>query len=337
MNWAMKSVKRIGIVGGSGFIGFSLAKYLSSTFEVKVIDLLEPKNTIDGVTFESCDIRKFGEVVNTLEDVDLIVHTAIIQIPLINENKRLAYEVNYSGTANICKAVDECSRVRGMILSGTWHTIGERELSGVINEEFGFRPDKVEDRARLYALSKMAQEAIVRFYSEMSDKIYGIIRMGTVLGEGMPDKTAANIFITEGLNGEFITPFKNSMYRPMLYVDINDICKVYSLFAAKILSGELEKTDNSLSHIVNVYYPNPVTILELAEIIRNSIIKNTEGRMSPQIKVIDQGLPMSFTKDDKNKLSGDITKAWRLFGLEAEQLNSPEKSIDRLIRNRLHA
>ena len=35
-------------------------------------------------------------------------------------------------------------------------------------------------RARLYALSKMAQEAIVRFYDEMSNKIFGIIRMGTV-------------------------------------------------------------------------------------------------------------------------------------------------------------
>jgi len=50
-------------------------------------------------------------------------------------------------------------------------------------------------------LAKIAQESIVRFYDEMSEKVFGIVRMGTVLGEGMPEKTAANIFITNGLRG----------------------------------------------------------------------------------------------------------------------------------------
>lgn len=71
----------------------------------------------------------------------------------------------------------------------------------MIDEEFGFRPDQVETRARLYALSKMAQEAIVRLYDEMSEKIYGVIGMATVLGERMPEKTAANIFISQGIKG----------------------------------------------------------------------------------------------------------------------------------------
>lgn len=71
-----------------------------------------------------------------------------------------------------------------MILSVTWHTIGERDIGGVISEEFGYRSDKVEERARLYVLSKMAQGAIVRFYSEMSDKISGIIRNGNCFGSG---------------------------------------------------------------------------------------------------------------------------------------------------------
>lgn len=107
--------------------------------------------------------------------MDLVIHTSIVQIPLINEEKRLGYEVNIVGTQNVCRAVEENARIKGMILTGSWHTIGERGLRGIIDEEFGFRPDKVEDRARLYALSKIAQECIVRFYDEMSDKIYGII------------------------------------------------------------------------------------------------------------------------------------------------------------------
>ena len=67
-------------------------------------------------------------------------------------------------------------------MCGTWHTIGERDLRGTVDEEFGFRPDKVEKRARLYALSKIAQESIVRYFDEMSEKVFGIIRLGTALG-----------------------------------------------------------------------------------------------------------------------------------------------------------
>jgi nucleoside-diphosphate-sugar epimerase len=73
----------------------------------------------------------------------------------------------------------------------------------------------------------MAQEATVRFFDEMTSKTFGIIRMGTVLGDDMPVKTAANIFIENGLAGKPLTPFKQSMYRPMLYVDIKDIAKAY--------------------------------------------------------------------------------------------------------------
>ena len=324
---------RIGIVGGGGFIGFSLANHFSSKFNVKIVDIKKPGNLPANAKFLQCDIRKYGEVERSLKDVDLVIHTAIIQIPLINENKRLAYEVNLLGTTNICKAVEHCPRIKGMILSGTWHTIGERELAGVIDEEFGFRPDKVENRARLYALSKMAQEAIVRFHSEMSDKIYGVIRMGTVLGEGMPKKTAANLFIGKGLRGEPITPFKNSMYRPMLYVDINDICKAYEKFAKKILDGKLEKTANSLSHIVNVYYTTPITILELAQIVRDTVTKLTNGKIRPSIKIVDNGLPMLFQEEDKYRLKIDLTKAKQL--LDLERLDSPADSIQRIVRSEL--
>jgi len=324
---------KIGIVGGSGFIGFSLAKHLSSFFSVKILDVKEPKNKLKSLIFELCNIRNFEQVKKALNDVDLVIHTAIIQIPLINENKRLAYEVNFLGTANICKAVDELPNIKGMILAGSWHTIGERELTGVLDEEFGFRPDKVEDRARLYALSKMAQEAVVRFYDEMSEKVYGIIRMGTVLGEGMPKKTAANIFITRGLADGSITPYKHSMHRPMLYVDIEDACKAYERFARRILNEEFEKTGNSLSHIVNVYYPEPITIMELAEIVREAIIKCTGGKVKPPIEIIDQGKPLLYNKEGKGRIRVDVTKAQKMLGLE--KLTSPRESIEKIIKNRL--
>lgn len=323
---------RIGIVGGSGFIGFSLSNNLSQFFDVKILDIREPKDESANTVFELCDVRNYDQVEKALEDVDLVVHTAIIQIPTINEQKKLSYEVNIVGTHNVCKAVKENSNIKGMILAGSWHTMGERGIVGVVDEEFGFRPDKVEDRARLYALSKIAQESIVRFYDEMSNKVFGIIRTGTVLGEGMPEKTVANIFIENGLRGKQLTPYKHSMFRPMFYVDINDVCRAYENFARKILNGEVKEMGNSLDHIFNVYYPEPITILDLAEIVSDAIIKCSNGRIRPKIEVIDTGQPSLFTEEDKRNIKVDISKAQRFLGFK--KLRGPRELIEELVKPR---
>lgn len=324
---------KIGIIGGAGFVGSTLAKYINQKFQVKILDVRETTEDLGDFEFRQCDIRKLEEVEKCTQDLDLIINTAIAQIPLINEQKRFGYDVNVIWTQNVCEAVDKNPNIKGMILTGSWHTIGEEHLVGVINEEFGFRPDKVEDRARLYALSKIIQESIVRLYDEMSDKLFGVIRMGTVLGEGMPEKTAANIFIKRGLNGETITPYKHSMYRPMLYIDIADVCKAFQKFALKILNGKMEKTGNSLAHIVNVYYPEPITILELAEIVRKAIKRHTNNLVNPKIEIVDTGHPSLFDEKDKEKFKVNISKAKDLLGLN--HLKSPDETIDELVKNRI--
>jgi len=324
----------IGITGGSGFIGFSLAKHLVRFYNIKLLDIKAPEQGLNaGERFQQCDVRNYEEVKEALEDVDLVIHAAIVQIPLINENKSLGYEVNFLGTQNICRAVDESPRVKGLILPSSWHTIGERELKGSIDEAFGFRPDKVEERARLYTLAKIAQELIVRFYDEMSEKIFGIIRMGTVLGEGMPEKTAANIFIENGLKGKPLTPFKHSMFRPMLYIDVEDVCRAYESFARKILNGEVHKESNSLAHIFNVFYPEPVTILELAEMVKEIIIKCSNGKIEPKIEVVDTGQPSVFNSEDKKLIKVNISKA--MNSLDLGKLKTPKESIENIIRTRL--
>jgi UDP-glucose 4-epimerase len=173
---------------------------------------------------------------------------------------------------------------------------------------------------------------MVRYYDEMSDKVYGIIRMGTVLGEGMPEKTAANIFIENGLKGKPLTPFKHSMHRPMLYVDINDTCYAFEAYARKILEGEAKK-GNSLDHIINVYYPEPITILELAEIVKNAISKLTNGSTLPKIEVLDQGIEPFFQEDNKLRFKVDIGKSLKILGMN--KLTHPREAIERIIRFRL--
>ena len=326
-------LNKIGIIGGSGYIGSSLSKYLSKYFKVKIIDIKSPPKYINNnIDYKKCDILNYKEVKNALNDINLVIHTAIIQIPLINISKKVGYDVNIIGTQNICKAIKESTSIKGIILAGTWHVFGE-DIKGIIDEGFGFRPDKVEDRARLYCLSKVAQEVILRMYDEFSSKIYGVIRLGTVLGERMSEKTAANIFITKGLKGEAITPYKHSMYRPMLYVDINDVCRAFHSYSLKILNEAIQNNqNNSLIHVINLVWPKPLTILELAKIIQNSIIKITHGKINPPIEIVDKGLISPYNKISKENFNVNINKAQHFLNLK---ITNPKKSIERIIKNKI--
>jgi nucleoside-diphosphate-sugar epimerase len=326
------NLQKLGVVGGSGYIGSNIARQLTKSYEVTVIDKNPLPKELEGkVSYVKCDITKSEEVEKALHKLDLVIHTAIIQIPLIDENRRLGYEVNFLGTQNICKCVDKSPSIKGLLLSGTWHVFGEKELSGDIDESYGFRPDKVEGRARTYALSKIAQEVVVRFHDEMSEKIFGVVRMGTVLGEGMPQKTAANIFISNGLNLKPITPYKNSMHRPMLYVDIKDVSTCFEVYVDKILTGEIGKNQSSLDHVVNLYWPEPITILELAKMTKKIIEKLTQGRVKPKIEVVNNGKPVMFTPNDKLKIKPNVRKLNKM--LDITELIDPKESLKRLISN----
>lgn len=327
-------MSKIGIVGGAGFIGSSLARHLSKSFTVKVLDQKPIAEDLkQEVEYRQIDVKKFDSLEHGLNDIDVVIHAAVVQIPFINDAKRLGYEVNILGTQNICEVINKNPTIKGMILTGSWHVIGERELRGTINEEFGFRPDKVEDRARLYALCKIGQEIVMRIYDEMSEKVYGTIRMGTALGEGMPQGTAASIFITNGLLEKPLTPYKHSMHRPMLYTDINDVCKAFEMYIKKILDGEISKETKSISRIVNVFWPQPITILELAKITRDAIIKWSNGSIKPQMQIVDKKEPVLFSPKDKGLIKVDVNKVKSFLGLE--KLTDPRETIERIVKKKI--
>ncbi len=178
----------------------------------------------------------------------------------------------------------------------------------------------------------MLQEGIVRFYDSMvRDKTYTIIRLGTVLGEHMPQKTAANLFITNGLQGKPLTPYKHTMHRPMLYLSIDDLCRVFGAYTDQIIRGELVGSDSN-GGIYNLFYPKPITILELAETVKEAIIKHTQGNLAPKIEIVDKNLPVLFSPDEKLTLNADIGKTLSFFGIKG--LKNPRKAIFDIVGKR---
>ena len=321
----MKRYSSIGIIGGSGFVGSHIAEFLiKKGLKVTIYDIKKPK--IDQVQYTNLDITK--DDLSNLKDHDIIIHTAIIQIPLINEEPALGYKVNIIGLERVLKTISTSEKVKGFILTSSWHVYGEY-LEGEISEEYGYHPERVAKRARLYVYSKIAQEIITKYYAEMHpQKKFIILRLGTVLGKSMPKKTAANIFITNALQGKPITPYKESMYRPMFYVDIKDVTNVVWLIVKKILEND------SLKHnTFNVFYPIPITILDLANIIYKEVYTLTKGRINPRIQIVNTRKDSVFPPDLVKKIHGNITKLQE--DLHIASLTSPEKSLREIIAEKL--
>ena len=146
----------------------------------------------------------------------------------------------------------------------------------------------------------------------------------------MPEKAAANIFIANGLKGKPITPYLHSMYRPMLYVSIDDVCKAFHS-RIKAIMDEEEGTKASERHIFNLFYPKPITILELAEIIKEAITFHTNGKINPEVKIIDKGSPILFSVGDKHSMHTDIGD------IKIEELKSPKEAIFEIVKRRCEA
>jgi len=82
-----------------------------------------------------------------------------------------------------------------------------------------------------------------------------------------------------------------------------------------------------------VYYPEPITVLELAEIVRDAIIKDTYGKIQPPIEIVDKGMPPIFSEEDKAIIKVDTSKVKKLLGISS--LLSPKESIENIVRNKL--
>jgi nucleoside-diphosphate-sugar epimerase len=150
----------------------------------------------------------------------------------------------------------------------------------------------------------------------------------------MPKQTAANLFIERALKGEPMTPFKDTQHRPMLYVNVQDVCKAFENYAGLVLD-ETRTSRRAIPSIVNLVYPKPVTIIELAKIVRESVIKLTKGKRRPEIKVVDRGMRSEYTPQRKRQIKVDITKARKELGLV--ELIGPKESIEEIVAGRLRS
>jgi len=71
-----------------------------------------------------------------------------------------------------------------------------------------------------------------------------------------------------GRDWEVLTRYRHTQHRPTLYLDIQDACKAFEHLAAKTMNGGIAREGST--EITNLVSPHPATIVELAQIVRES-------------------------------------------------------------------
>ena len=306
----MVSESRVLVTGGAGFIGSHLCeRLLREDYHVICLDNFSTgskKNVehLQGKDFELIehDVKKPIDL-----KVDFIFHLASRPSPIdYQENPMETALTDILGTKNMLDlALKNKAR---FLLTSTSEVYGDPEVHPQ-HEDYWGNVNPVGPRA-CYDESKRLSETLTMICHNKNNLDTRIARIFNTYGPKMrlDDGRVIPNFVTQCLTGKPITIFGDGKQtRSMCYVDdmINGLMK-------------LMFTENLSGKIINLGNPNELTIIKLAEILREKTDSKSE--------IIFKLLP----KNDPAKRKPDITRAKKLLGWESKINldNGLEKTIE---------
>ena len=282
---------RIGITGGSGFVGSCVAdRLISSGYDVVVLDQKRPQRS--DLAYQNVDVLDLGAVVQATRDLDTVLHLA----GMSDAGDALArpvsaVQVNVAGAANVFEA-SRRNEVRRTVLASTAWVYAGAHGDAPIDEEVPFH---LPSAGHIYTSSKITEELIAHNYCELYGTPFTILRYGDVYGPGMSENFVIPRFVRQALEGKTnIINGDGSQFRNYVYVD--DLAHAH-------LAALSDAAENE---VFNLKGPEPITIRRIAEEVR--------GLLGAPFTV--EGGPLEPGDYAGRVISGE--KAKRLLGWEPE-------------------
>lgn len=253
---------RIGVTGGSGFIGSHIVdKLLEKEHEVRIIDVVKPHRT--DIEMTKTDLLDYDSVLHATEGLDCVFHLAAVSN--VNEaykNPVHCVKLNTVGTVNVLEAARHNDIERVIFASTDWVYGGAR--SDAVDEE---SPFFMPGAGHIYTSTKIASEFYLHDYQTLYGLDSTILRYGIPYGPRSRVGTVMPIFVKKALNNEPLTIFGDgSQFRNFIYVE--DLAEG-NVAALKPVAKN--KT-------YNLEGMRPISVKEVAETIRNILQKDVEIR-----------------------------------------------------------
>lgn len=176
-------MKKVLILGGSGFIGTNLSKFLlKSGYEVYSFDLIKPQsNYIEGVNYIEGDFFDDIELKSAIKDKDYIIH-AISTINPGNSNDCYVrgYEKDFLQTIKLCNLL--IGRNTRLIFLSSGGTVYGQHMAQPINESVLPQP------INHYGNIKLCMENTIRTFNYQMHIKMLIVRISNPYGPGQDHK-----------------------------------------------------------------------------------------------------------------------------------------------------
>ncbi|MBI2700521.1 MULTISPECIES: NAD-dependent epimerase/dehydratase family protein [Mycobacterium] len=294
----MRPISRVLVTGGAGFLGEHLCdQLLGAGVEVVSVDDLStaraaaPRSKAPGYRFVRHDICDPAIITEIGTAFDTVFHLASPASPV--DYYRLPIATLRAGSAGTATALEIVQRGGGrLILASTSEVYGDPQQHPQNELYWGnvnpVGPRSVYDEAKRYA------EALVFAYLREGLADIGVARIFNTYGPGMRahDGRMVPTFCRQALSGEPLTVSGTGRQtRSLCYVD-------------DTVAGLIALARSSFSGPVNIGNPTEVTVLEIAELIRD---------------LAGSSAPIEFTAaavDDPQRRCPDITLAQEQLGWE---------------------
>lgn len=165
--------------GGTGFLGKNVMSLLQREYNV----------TTCGITSDDMIQVNLARTVPDLqEEYDVVLHAAgkAHVVPKTDEAKQLFFDINYQGTVNLCKALENVGVPKSFVFISTVAVYG-CEYGEMITEECPLNGDTP------YAKSKIMAEEYLQNWCKEHNVILGILRPSLLAGKNAPGNLGAMV------------------------------------------------------------------------------------------------------------------------------------------------
>ena len=246
------------ITGGAGFIGSNIVDaVIGNGHKAVIIDNLS-SGSMDNINkkakFYKTDIVDEKNILKIFkkEKPDAVIHNAAqIDVRKSVADPKYDAEINILGSLNILKACIE-NKVRKIIFASSGGTI-YGECGNKAPDENSF-PNPLSP----YGIAKHSVENYIKFYSEIHDLKYTILRYGNVYGPRQDPKGEAGviaIFALRMLNDEAVTVFGDGkQMRDYVYV-------------SDVVSANIKSLAKAGNQIINIGANKAVPLNDVVKIM----------------------------------------------------------------------
>ena len=314
--------KKIFITGGTGFIGFFLARNLATKGHDVVafdsyVNYVNPRKSHYGRYLEyrlkhlpetvriiRGDIRNKGELLRAIreEQPDVIVHLAALPISTTsNTCSEDAMSINLNGTVNVLESLRECPFVKRFVYTSSSMVYGDFQYAPA-DEKHPINPLDV------YGGTKKSGEVLTKVFSKQFDFEYVIIRPSAVYGPTDANRRVSQIFVENALLGKKLL-LHNGGESKLDFSYVEDVAEGFALAV---------ESPKAANETFNITRGEGRSLKELAAIIKQHV---------PGLEIETQPVPRNEKRPERGAL--DITKARNVLGYDPKY--SLEKGIGEYI------